>query len=277
MNANAWINKAKLQLENVGLPFSSIALIVDKVFNVSLNEFMLFEEIDSSEIDLFLKEILKKERPIAHIIGYEIFYGYKIFVSSNVLIPRVETEELVYNIINDIKSQYSKNSTIKIADICTGSGVIGITLLKELGSDYNIELSITDISKDALDVAKKNLEYHDLKCNVLCGDLLEPLKDVKFDIIVSNPPYIPSSELLEDIVLNNEPSLALFGGKLGYEPYELILKDVKKNLKNEGLIYFEIGDGQGDILNELCKKYFKKELIIINDLFGRQRIVKIQL
>ncbi|MGL5021219.1 MAG: peptide chain release factor N(5)-glutamine methyltransferase, partial [Mycoplasmatales bacterium] len=240
-------------------------------------EFMLYDDINSSEIDLILKEILKKERPIAHIIGYEIFYGYKIFVSSNVLIPRVETEELVYNIINDIKYKHPKNSTIKIVDVCTGSGVIGITILKELGRDYNIELTITDISKDALDVAKKNFKYHNLKCNILCGDLLEPLKNKKFDILVSNPPYIPSSEILEDIVLNNEPKLALFGGKLGYEPYELILKDVKKILKNDGLIYFEIGDGQGNVLNKLCKKHFNKEVIIINDLFGRQRIVKIQL
>ena len=149
-----------------------------------------------------LKRLENKE-PIQYIIGNVEFYGYKINVNKNVLIPRFETELLVEKTINYIKKYYNKK--IDIIDLGTGSGCIAITLKKEI--DCNMDA--LDISKKALEVAKNNAKLNDVEINFINKDMLTPL-DKKYDVIISNPPYISYDEEIMDIVKNNEPNIALY-------------------------------------------------------------------
>lgn len=209
-----------------------------------------------------LKE-LEKEKPVQYIVGNVDFFGINLKVNENVLIPRFETEELVDKVIN-----YSKifNKKLKVVDIGTGSGAIAITLKKKL----NAELTATDISNEALEVAKENALINNVQIDFKLGNLLEPL-DEKYDILVSNPPYIAYDEEIMEIVKNNEPHLALYAANNGLYCYEEILKNVKNYLNEKALIAFEIGEKQGEALKELSLKYLNVEAKIEKDLQGRDR------
>ena len=161
---------------------------------------------------------LDKGEPVQYIVGNVNFYGYELDVNKNVLIPRRETEELVEEVIK--RSQEFNNPTI--IDVGTGSGAIAISLSRELNS----HIYASDISKKALEVAFKNAIKTEANVTFLEGDMLMPYikKDIKVDIIVSNPPYIKENETIEDVVKNNEPSLALYAKNNGLEFYDSILK-----------------------------------------------------
>ena len=174
-----------------------------------------------------------KKEPLQYIVGNANFYGYTYKVNKNVLIPRFETEELVENTINYIKKNFSNN--VSILDVGTGSGCIGITLKRELKDS---KVTITDISKKALKVAKHNSKDDDI--NIIRTNILDNIED-KYDVIISNPPYISYDEEIMDIVKNNEPHIALYSKNNGLYFYEEILKQCKKNLKEKYLIAFEIG------------------------------------
>lgn len=209
-----------------------------------------------------LKE-LEKGKPVQYIVGNVDFFGINLKVNENVLIPRFETEELVDKVIN-----YSKifNKKLKVVDIGTGSGAIAITLKKKL----NAELTATDISNEALEVAKENALINNVQIDFKLGNLLEPLNE-KYDILVSNPPYIAYDEEIMEIVKNNEPHLALYAANNGLYCYEEILKNVKNYLNEKALIAFEIGEKQGEALKELSLKYLNVEAKIEKDLQGRDR------
>ena len=209
-----------------------------------------------------LKE-LEKGKPVQYIVGNVDFFGINLKVNENVLIPRFETEELVDKVIN-----YSKifNKKLKVVDIGTGSGAIAITLKKKL----NAELTATDISNEALEVAKENALINNVQIDFKLGNLLEPLNE-KYDILVSNPPYIAYDEEIMEIVKNNEPHLALYAANNGLYCYEEILKNVKNYLNEKALIAFEIGEKQGEALRELSLKYLNIEAKIEKDLQGRDR------
>lgn len=209
-----------------------------------------------------LKE-LEKGKPVQYIVGNVDFFGINLKVNENVLIPRFETEELVDKVIN-----YSKifNKKLKVVDIGTGSGAIAITLKKKL----NAELTATDISNEALEVAKENALINNVQIDFKLGNLLEPLNE-KYDILVSNPPYIAYDEEVMEIVKNNEPHLALYAANNGLCCYEEILKNVKNYLNEKALIAFEIGEKQGEALKELSLKYLNVEAKIEKDLQGRDR------
>ena len=168
-------------------------------------------------INLYLNEHL----PVQHIIGYTYFYGYKMKVSDKVLIPRPETEELVSYVMQTYDDVFG-SQVVKIVDVGTGSGAIAIALAKE---EPKFEVVATDISSEALDVAKENAALNGVHIEFLEGNMLDPLieRGLKFDILVSNPPYIPDNEYVEDIVKNNEPNIALFGGLDGMHFYDVIL------------------------------------------------------
>ncbi len=211
----------------------------------------------------------KRKRPIQYIEGYVNFYGYDFKVNKYVLIPRFETEELVENTIIYIKEYFKEN--IDIVDIGTGSGNIGITLKKELP---NINITMTDISKKALKVAKYNAHKLNVEASFIHGDLLTPLKNKKFDVLISNPPYIREDEEIDPLVKDNEPHLALYGGKDGLKYYKVLLKDVKNVLKDKSLIALEIGATQKKDLITLIKKYFPhSKYEIKKDLQKRDRMV----
>ena len=211
---------------------------------------------------------LEKGEPVQYIVGNQDFFGYIINVDKRVLIPRRETEELVEEVINR-----STNFTeLKITDIGTGSGAISIALSKEL----NTKVIATDISLDAIEVAKENVKENNADVEVFQGDMLEPLikNDIKVNILVSNPPYIKEDEEIEKVVYNNEPHLALYAKEDGTEFYRKILKDCSKVLEEKYLIAFEIGETQGIVVRELAYKYLKKiKVEVKKDLSGKDRMV----
>lgn len=203
-----------------------------------------------------------------YIIGNVNFYGYKINVNSHVLIPRFETEELVYKTINYIKSYFE--NPITIVDLGTGSGCIAITLKKQL---LNSKISAVDVSKEALEIAKKNAELNETDIDFKLGNMLEPLNK-KYDCIISNPPYIALNECVMDIVKNNEPNLALYAKNNGLEFYEQILKGAGNVLNQRSLIAFEIGETQGKEIENIAKTYFPESTIEIEkDMQHRDRFV----
>lgn len=213
------------------------------------------------------KKKLAAGLPVQYIIGNVDFYGITLKVNEDVLIPRFETEELVSKVIQ--YSSHFKNPSI--VDIGTGSGAIAITLKKKLTSF----VTATDISKKALNVAKENALENNVSINFKEGNLLEPLTE-KYDIVVSNPPYIAYDEEIMDVVKNNEPHLALYAPNNGIYYYEEILKNIKKYLNDKYLIAFEIGESQGKKIQELSKKYLDNEAIIEKDLSGRDRFAFIK-
>lgn len=211
-------------------------------------------------------EKLNKGIPVQYIVGNVNFYGYEFIVNKNVLIPRFETEELVNRTINYIK-KYIENP--KIVDLGTGSGCIAITLSKEL----NTTVDAVDISKKALQVAEENNKKNKSKVNFYEGNMLEPLQK-KYNVIISNPPYISKNEEIQDIVKNNEPEIALYADNDGLCYYEEILKQANKYLEEKNIITFEIGYKQGEKIKEIAQKYFPDSTVKIEkDLSEKDRFV----
>lgn len=232
---------------------------------------ILDKEVDSDIEKLYKSslEALKENKPIQYVIGNVNFYGIKFIVNRNVLIPRFETEELVEQVV-----EYTKDlnkDKIKILDLGCGSGAIGLTL-KSILKDS--EVTLTDISKEALEVAKLNANNLNLDVTFIESDWFSNVKLEQYDIIVSNPPYIRTDEEIEEIVKNNEPSLALYGGVDGLDCYRKILANIKPYLNNKFLIVFEIGESQKEEIYDIVDKYLKDiEITCKKDLYGRNRMI----
>ena len=224
--------------------------------------------VDKKNLSRAIKK-LKKDIPVQYIVGNVSFYGYKINVNKNVLIPRFETEELVENTIKYIK-KYFNNKKIDILEIGTGSGCISIALKKEID---NLDITATDISKKALKVAKNNAKMNNIDINFVNTNIYDNIND-KFDCIISNPPYISKNEKIMDIVYNNEPPQALFADNDGLYFYEEILKNIKNILKDKYLICFEIGMNQANNISDIANKYLPNSKIIVKkDLQNRDRML----
>lgn len=232
-----------------------------------MNNIDYLKKYYNGNIDDAIKR-LENGEPLQYIVGNQDFYGYILNVDKRVLIPRRETEELVEEVINR-----STNFTeLKIADIGTGSGAISIALSKEL----NTKVIATDISIDAIEVAKENIKKNNADVKLLQGDMLEPLikNNIKVNILVSNPPYIKENENIEKVVYDNEPHLALYAKEEGIEFYRKILKDCSKVLEDKFLIAFEIGETQGNVVRELAYNYLKNiKVEIKKDLSEKDRMV----
>ena len=232
---------------------------------------ILDKEVDSDIEKLYKSslEALKENKPIQYVIGNVNFYGLKFIVNKNVLIPRFETEELVEQVV-----EYAKDlnkDKIKILDLGCGSGAIGLTL-KSILKDS--EVTLIDISKEALEVAKLNANNLNLDVTFIESAWFSNVGLDKYDIIVSNPPYIRTDEEIEEIVKNNEPSLALYGGIDGLDCYRKILANIKPYLNDKFLIAFEIGESQKEEIYDIVNKYLKDvEIICKKDLYGRNRMI----
>ena len=210
---------------------------------------------------------LEQGIPVQYIVGDVNFYGNTIKVNKNVLIPRFETEELVEKTIQYIKNNFS--FPVHIADLGTGSGCIAIALAKQI----DCQIDAVDISKEALEVASENASSNQVNITYYEGNMLEPLSS-KYDVIISNPPYIDKSEKIQDIVINNEPHLALFADHHGLYFYEEILKQASSYLKDKFMIAFEIGTGQGKKIEKYAYQYLKNvDVSIEKDMQGRERFV----
>ncbi len=223
------------------------------------------------------KEIIKKinrlkREPLQYVLETSNFYGYDFFVNKNVLIPRFETEELVYETLKIIKKRFN-NKKIKVLDLCTGSGCIGITLKKE---NNNLELTLSDLCKKAIEVSKINAKNTDV--NIVKGNLLNPfLNKEKFSVIVCNPPYISYKDSIEKAVKKNEPHKALYAKKKGLYFYEEIMKNISNILEDDYLIAFEIGMNQKKEVIKIVNRYLRDHKIITKkDMQGRDRMVFIQ-
>ena len=239
---------------------SSLNFLKDKMTNLEY-----IKKYYKGNIEEALKQ-LEQGIPVQYIVGNVNFYGYEFKVNNNVLIPRFETEELVNRTINYIKKHINNP---KIVDLGTGSGCIAITLSREL----NTSVDAVDISDKALEVAEYNNKNNNSKVTFYQGNMLEPLKN-KYNVIISNPPYISRSEEIQDIVKNNEPELALYADNDGLYYYEQILKNANQYLENEFLIAFEIGYLQGEKIKELAHKYLKEVNVSIEkDLSEKDRYV----
>lgn len=236
---------------------------------------MMDEDVDEELYQAFqsgMKRYMAGE-PIQYIKGKETFFSRDFTVNENVLIPRYETEELVENILYKIDDYFEDYECINLCDVGTGSGAIAISLALE---EPKLNVTATDISKDALVVAKQNAS--DLNANVTFyqGDMLQPLidHDIHVDIFVSNPPYIPSGQEIESVVKDNEPHVALFGGNDGLYFYRKIFADVKKVIKERALLAFEMGFDQRELMEEAIRYYFPDTPFeIIKDINGKDRML----
>ena len=206
---------------------------------ISIEEIEYLEKyLKNKSLDNAIKE-LESGRPIQYVIGNVEFYNSVINVNENVLIPRFETELLVDKLVKYVKNKFNDN--INILDMCTGSGCIAISLKKEI--DCNIDA--VDISKGALEVAKENAKINNVNINFIESNLFDKVNS-KYNVIVSNPPYISYSEDIMEIVKNNEPNIALYAEDNGLYFYKEILNSIKKYLEKDFIIAFEIGMNQAD-------------------------------
>lgn len=241
--------------------------------------------LTSSETETFFNVLsgLKKQQPIQYLLGETDFFGLKFNVNPEVLIPRQETEELVDLIIKshtDRSRSASKNGILKILDIGTGSGCIAISLAKNLP---NLEVYALDVSENALNVAKSNAEQNEVEINFVEADILKAstwnieLKDLEFDVIVSNPPYVRQLEKVEiqPNVLDHEPHLALFvDDDHPLEFYEAITEFSLQNLKSGGELYFEINQYLGEETKQLLVNANFSEIELLKDLNENYRMLK---
>ncbi len=213
-------------------------------------------------------ERLKNGEPVQYIIGNVDFFDLNLNVNKNVLIPRFETEELVEKTLKYIAKYFS--STISILDIGTGSGCIALTLKKKL---KNCIVDASDISIEALEVAKENAKKNHLEVNFINSDIFDNITK-KYDCIISNPPYIAYDEEIMDIVKNNEPKQALYAKNNGLYFYEEILKYASNYLNKKSMIAFEIGHTQSEQIKNIALKYLPNAKIIIEkDLQLRNRFI----
>ena len=205
--------------------------------------------------------------PVQYVIGNVDFYGNEIMVNENVLIPRFETELLVEKTVRYIKKYF--NNKIDVLDIGTGSGAIAITLKKMIAC----KLDAIDISEKALLVARKNSKNNDTDINFFVSDVFYNVKS-KYDVIISNPPYIGENEDIMDIVYNNEPHIALYAPLDGLYFYDKIIRECASYLKDRFLLAFEIGYMQGEKIKNIAYKYLKDVYVSIEkDYSGKDRFV----
>lgn len=273
MNRRQAITKACLllrrQAKEESLARFLLMYMLDEMREFNENLALELTEEDEQKYFQLINKHIKDDTPLSHLVGFEYFYDRKFKVTSDVLSPRMETEELVYKVIDYIRKNNLTN--IKILDLCTGSGIIGITLKKEL-EEFDVKILASDISSRALTVAKENASSLEADISFVESDLFSNIKD-KFDIIVSNPPYIAHDDkkTIKENVLNYDPHLALFADEEGMYFYRNIVEKARQYLTEKGIIFFEIGYNQKEKINILGKNN-GFETVVYKDINGRDRI-----
>lgn len=274
MNRRQAIIKACLLLRRQGKEESLARFLLmymldesPQLFSNNLSE-QLSKENEEKYFSLIEKHI-EEDVPLSHLVGFEYFYDRKYKVTKDVLSPRMETEELIYKVIEYVKATNSNN--LKILDLCTGSGIIAITLKKEL-EQVSVDIIASDISEKAIEVAKENAQNHNADIRFIQSDIFNNIDD-KFDIIVSNPPYIDRKDevTMQDNVLKYDPHLALFAEEEGMYFYRKIIEQANDYLDENGVIFFEIGYDQKDKIIKLADMNgYSGE--VYKDINGRDRM-----
>ncbi|MBC8525721.1 MAG: peptide chain release factor N(5)-glutamine methyltransferase [Candidatus Cloacimonetes bacterium] len=266
------------ETKNIQSPQLNAEMIIAKVLNCSRMELYLKFDKPLNPIEREkIRKLLKKRAthyPLQYLLGESEFYGYKFLVNAGVMIPRPETEILVDSVISYIK-QTNKNNW-NILDIGTGTGIIPISISKYfISKEIKIHFLAIDISETALENAKKNSELHKTQnIKIKKSNLFENISG-KFDIIISNPPYISENELnnLQDEVKYFEPKSALLGGKKGLKYYHKILQEAEKYLNEDGRLFFEISATQKNNLEKDIKAFNFKIIDIIKDYNDFYRVL----
>ncbi|MFN8673839.1 MAG: peptide chain release factor N(5)-glutamine methyltransferase [Candidatus Sericytochromatia bacterium] len=278
MESNKLFKLVEDRLKNITPEYKiETEIILNKLFNLNKIDFIIPKNIDYKAKEPFLDEIIirrEKREPLQYIFNEQNFMGYNFYINENVLIPRSDTEILVEKAIELIKS-FNEENNIKILDLGTGSGCITISLANEF---ENIDFFALDISEKALEVTNKNIKklarYNNI--NLIQSDKFNYFKDknIKFNLIISNPPYIPKRDFfnLEPEVKNYEPTLALVGDENnGTYFYEYIALEAPNYLKNNSYILCEIGINQKELINNIFNKYKKVEFF--NDYNNIPRVI----
>ena len=241
--------------------------MIKKERYISYTDYELLKKLYPNNMDEIIKKI-NNDYPIQYLIGDVDFYGYTIKVDERALIPRFETEGLVDNLIKLIKTQ-TNYPALKILEIGTGSGCIAITLSKELDTTVDA----LDISKDAIDLASSNAVLNNANVNFALGDIKNCTISKKYNILVSNPPYVKYDEPV-DPATKYEPQNALFAHNNGLEFYKIILKRSKEFLESKNIIAFEIGCTEGQDITNIAKSYYPNAYIQVKkDLAGKDRYI----
>ena len=230
----------------------------------------LEETVPEDKVEIYKKEVIALEegKPLQYVIGNVNFYGNKFYINENVLIPRFETEELVEHTTNYIKKFFTE--PVDIIDLGCGSGVIGLTLEQKVSTN---SVDLIDISENALEVTKINKDNLNSKANLIQSDMFENVTK-KYDVIISNPPYIKTTEEIEDIVLNNEPHLALFAGVDGLDCYKKIINNLSNHMKDRCLVAFEIGMTQAQDITNIAKEVLGNiKIEVKKDLSDKDRML----
>lgn len=274
MNRRQAITKACLLLRRQGKEESLARFLLmymldesPQLFSNNLSE-QLSKKNEEKYFSLIEKHI-EEDVPLSHLVGFEYFYDRKYKVTKDVLSPRMETEELIYKVIQYVKATNKNN--LKILDLCTGSGIIAITLKKEL-EQVSVDIIASDISEKAIEVAKENAQNHNADIRFIQSDIFNNIDD-KFDIIVSNPPYIDRKDevTMQDNVLKYDPYLALFAEEEGMYFYRKIIEQANEYLDENGVIFFEIGYDQKDKIIKLADMNgYSGE--VYKDINGRDRM-----
>ena len=259
------------ELIRQGEEAESLSFVYRSLKNQSFTDFVfaLQQEVDEEEKQL-VEEIFQQlaaHKPAQYIIGYADFFGMQLTVDERVLIPRPETEELVEHILAE-----NPEENLKVLDIGTGSGAIALALAKNR-PDWSV--TAVDISQDALDLATENAKVQNIQIFLKKSDCFTEISE-KYDIIVSNPPYISREDESEVglNVLHSEPHLALFADEDGLAIYRRIAEDAKEYLKDGGKIYLEIGYKQGQSVSDLFREHLpEKRVRTLKDQFGQDRMV----
>lgn len=244
------------------------------------NNLTLYKNFDNEcqnydEFTRFIERV-KSGEPYQYVIGKANFIDLTFNVNPSVLIPRQETEELVIGTKVMIDKIFSPFSELKIADVCTGSGIIGLYLKKLFPMS---EIYLSDIDDRCLEVAKSNSKLHHLPVNIIQGDLIEPFikNNIKLDVLVCNPPYIENIETIDEQVWKYEPHVALLANPKTLF-YEKIFKDADKIMKENAILAFEIGEDMEDEISALVEKYFPNSAYKISkDMYGKIRFLYIMI
>ncbi|MDO5970201.1 peptide chain release factor N(5)-glutamine methyltransferase [Flavivirga aquimarina] len=255
-------------------------ILIEAYFSITRIQLALQPDykVDSYEVILDALQLLKKERPIQYILGDMEFYGLHFKVNNHVLIPRPETEELVDWVIS--KQGKARSNEVSILDIGTGSGCIAISLAKNLPE---AKVYALDVSKEAIRVARQNAELNNVTIEFIEADILNmstfdsDFKSLKFDIIVSNPPYVREQEkaFMKPNVVNNEPHLALFvKDENPLQFYKAITQFALNSLKDKGLLFFEINEYLGNDMIRLFKNSSFNNIELKQDIFKKDRMIK---
>ncbi len=270
MKLREWIGIAAVKLEYLESlsPKLEAQLLAAKALGVERSWILAHSEemIQPTEFDLLLERRLKNE-PLAYILGSREFYGRIFQVEKGVLIPRQETETLIDAVLLSLPM----DQHVAVLDIGTGTGCIAITLKLERPS---LEVIAIDISNDALEIANKNAKTLGAEVKFLLSNGLTNMpKEIKFDCIVSNPPYIQKGCVLPPEIRSFEPEIALYGGQDGLDFYRRFAREIKPYLKPNGLLILEAGDHQADDIQKIFEAKCWKTVHIYKDLIGMPRVI----